>query len=336
MGCGEPSLILHALDRMVNDKPLSRMQFVKPAFGPQNIAAVFCTMNRWETALVCVERLSHQTTRPGKLIIADNCSQDDTFLRLEELRTTVNLPFEVLQLPENVGNAGGVQAAMDEAFAQGFDAVWILDDDSWPDPTALEMLLEPAAPEGIRTSAVFELENDRLSWPCEIMTDRQKWQFATDVLPAVEGEVIRVKRSWLGALIPRPAYDKVGPVNDSLFLRGEDEEYPRRLANAGYHFWMMPRSILRHPSAGAIDTLRFGPYKLSLERNLSGDKLFYRVRNMLWIKRKESGIIASSFLFAGYLCIVARSKNRSGPIFKVLWQAWGAANADHLGKRGAR
>ena len=56
------------------------------------------------------------------------------------------LPFEliVLQLPENRGNAGGVEDAMEHAFAKGADAVWILDDDSWPRDGALAALLDIA------------------------------------------------------------------------------------------------------------------------------------------------------------------------------------------------
>ena len=41
----------------------------------------------------------------------------------------------------NIGNAGGIAAAMEQAFGNGADAVWILDDDSWPRPDALSAIL---------------------------------------------------------------------------------------------------------------------------------------------------------------------------------------------------
>ena len=79
------------------------------------IAAVFATMNRAETAVLCVEALAAQTIPPTLVVVTDNASSDDTFQRL---RSLVDLPFEfvVHRLPENIGNAGGVRDAMEIAF----------------------------------------------------------------------------------------------------------------------------------------------------------------------------------------------------------------------------
>lgn len=110
--------------------------------GPR-IAAVIATMNRSATAVACVRSLADQTRNIELMVVADNCSTDDT---VAELKLMADLPFELIihRMKENRGNAGGVEEAMELAFAKGADAVWILDDDSWPRPDALkEMLVKP-------------------------------------------------------------------------------------------------------------------------------------------------------------------------------------------------
>jgi GT2 family glycosyltransferase len=117
---------------------------------PLSVTAVFATMNRAQTAVECVLALARQTRPPDLVVVADNCSTDDT---VEVLENLADLPFRLLvrRMRENRGNAGGVEEAMDQAFADGADAVWILDDDSWPRAAALEAMLEgPWEPDIVR------------------------------------------------------------------------------------------------------------------------------------------------------------------------------------------
>jgi hypothetical protein len=240
----------------------------------------------------------------------------------------------LIRSPENLGNAGGIKLAMEYAFSQGFDGVWILDDDSWPEADAFEKLIDPAGPpRGIRTSLVLAPESSEVSWPCEIMEGSGRWKTLERLEPIEKLAWIRVRRSWLGSLLTKSAYDCVGPVNSDLFLRGEDEDYPRALEAAGYRFWMTPRSILRHPVAGPLVMLSLGDNKLCLERNLGGDKLYYRIRNTLWIKNRESGFLVTGVLACGYLLLVLRWFRPLLPALKIFTEATIDAMNGRLGKR---
>ena len=104
------------------------------------VAAVFATMNRSAVALSCVKSLSLQHFPLAYVVIADNGSADNTINDLKSL-SSLPFPLEVLELGCNIGNAGGIAAAMEQAFGNGADAVWILDDDSWPRPDALSAIL---------------------------------------------------------------------------------------------------------------------------------------------------------------------------------------------------
>jgi len=300
--------------------PLNKTQSPLPATEPQSfasgsppgfieprkVAAVLATMNRRDTTLECARRLALQTLPIGKLFATDNASIDGTADALIEFGQQSKLAIQVIHLDENIGNAGGVQRAMELAFAEGFEAVWILDDDSWPEPTAFESLLSAGCPAGgIRSSMVLAPDSPALSWPCEVRNENGEWKMVVS-LPDRSLAWQEIRRSWLGSLIPRKAFLEVGNVNAALFLRGEDEEYPRRLEKAGYKFWLASDSILRHPVAGPLVTLSLGDYKLCLERNLSADKLYYRVRNMIWIKKNDTGWAAAIILACGYFLLLVR------------------------------
>jgi len=301
------------------------------------IAAVFATMNRSPVAAECLRKLADQTVPPSKLFVTDNASTDDTCEVLESVASTCTLPFELIRSGENLGNSGGVKLAVERAFSQGYDAVWILDDDSWPQPTAFERLVDPdGPPEGIRTSVVLAPDSTELSWPSEIISTEGSWRNPVRFESLPVAPWVRTRRSWLGALIPRDVYLHVGPINPDFFLRGEDEDYPRALESAGYPFWMATGSILNHPVAGPLVSLALGENKLCLEKNLGGDKLYYRIRNMLWIKRKESGPFISSALAIGYCLLIVRWFRPLLPSLGVFVEAVVHASQDRLGKRPPR
>lgn len=298
------------------------------------IAAVFATMNRCDVATECLHRLARQTVLPEKLFITDNASTDTTIQKLEEASSQSPLPVELIHSTENLGNAGGIKLAIDRAFEQGFTAIWILDDDSWPEPDAFANLASPNGPEeGIRSSLVLAPDNAEVSWPCEIMKNDGTWEDLTDWDQVSQDSWFRVRRSWLGSLIPKDIYESAGPLIPELFLRGEDEEYPRTLEAAGHQFWVNTKSVLRHPVAGPFLKLSWGRHKLSLEQNLSGDKLYYRIRNMIWIKHRDSGFLAASIMTIGYLTLIVKWFRPLGANLKILFEAATDAAMNRLGRR---
>ena len=252
------------------------------------IAAVFATMNRGHVAVACVKALAAQTIPPWRVIVADNRSSDGTADSLEALAT---LPFEltVLCMPENEGNAGGVRAAMDLAFAEGADAVWILDDDSWPRADALaEMLAEPYDDSVILHPIQIDPASGRFTWPLQIH-DNGKWKLAFSMAEMPLGKRTQSRGVWTGALVSRKIRDAVGPVRGELFIRGEDEEYPWRMECAGFTHTAVHAAILDHPGPQNLEMMWFFGKRLFFEKGLPAWKLHYKVRNMVWLKRQQSG-----------------------------------------------
>ena len=147
---------------------------------------------------------------------------------------------------------------------------------------------------------------------------------------------METRASWTGALYPRAAWEKAGPVLGDLFIRGEDEEYPRRVGAAGFRFEAVRTSVLDHPSAKALRVWRFGSKEFWFESGLEDWKFYYEVRNTVWLKFREgarAGAWATAFLH-GFASLVFEGWSA------MRWQTWREAVADarngRLGKRKLR
>jgi rhamnopyranosyl-N-acetylglucosaminyl-diphospho-decaprenol beta-1,3/1,4-galactofuranosyltransferase len=288
------------------------------------IAAIFATMNRAPTAVACVLALARQTRPPDRVVVADNVSKDGTVAALEIL---ADLPFElkVHRMAENLGNAGGVREVMEMAFAEGADAVWILDDDSWPRERALELLLEKEwDPRVVRHALQVDPKTGRFTWPLIVASGKAGWQMVWDEKDLPDGPGIRSRICWTGALLPREVRQAVGPVNGALFIRGEDEEYPWRIEQAGFAQEAIRGAVMDHPGPENLVHWRFLGKNLFFERGLADWKLYYKVRNMVWLKRKQTGTFkAANMAFAYSLAAILLDGPRRIPLLlRAIRDGW--------------
>ena len=270
------------------------------------IATVFATMNRSATAVACVRALAAQTRPPEMVVVADNVSTDDTVAELKRLQ---GLPFRLIvhRMNGNRGNAGGVQEAMDLAFAEGADAVWILDDDSWPRPSALEELIkEPWDAKVVRHSLQIDPRSGKFTWPLQIADSNQGWRMIDSIEELPNADFTRSRIIWTGALVSREVRQIVGAVNGALFIRGEDEEYPLRIEEAGFTQAAARHSILDHPGPPSLVRWSFCGRHFFFEPALANWKLYYKIRNMVWLKKKQSGNCTAIAMSLAYLIATAR------------------------------
>jgi GT2 family glycosyltransferase len=268
------------------------------------VAVVFATMNRAATAVACTKALAAQTRPPELVVVADNLSRDETVAALEGM---MELPFDLVvhRMTENRGNAGGVQEAMDLAFARGADFVWILDDDSIPRTDALRAMLAVDLESSVVRHAIqIDPKCGRLTWPMWVR-DARGWSLVEDVATFSETEWVETRASWTGAMISRQVRDAVGPVNGDLFIRGEDEEYPWRISEAGFSFAGITGALLDHPGAENIIHWSLFGKNLFIEPSLADWKLYYKIRNMVWLKRRQAGILAALAMAVAYSLAVS-------------------------------
>lgn len=200
------------------------------------VAAVVVTFNRLDKLKKVLTSLETQTRLPDELIIVNNASTDDTASFLDEYQATFSLSdtvhLDIVALDENVGGAGGFSAGMRRAYETGCDYAWIFDDDGYPEPNALETLVDGY------NRAVDELGPD-IPFACsmvkfidgtisEMNNPIPTWDWGR--LKAKGLDIILVNRcSFVSVLIPRWVMEAFGLPYKEYFIWFDDAEYTIRI-----------------------------------------------------------------------------------------------------------
>jgi GT2 family glycosyltransferase len=251
------------------------------------IAAVTTVFNQIEGARKCVESLLAQTTPLAHLCVlfngtAKNGAIADAFAETFRQEPKVH----VLRSPENIGNAGGVKLAMRAGLDLGAEWIWIVEDDALPHRDALERLLAA----GMNTDCVYgslivDSKWNDLAFSCGAIAEDGSQRIISTNAQLPDSNSFQVRGAWLGALIPRQIIDAVGEVNADLFIRGEDEEYPARIRQAGFRFFCVKDSIIEHPGM-RHKHLAIGGVNFFYETGVAPWKAYFLIRNHVYVRRK--------------------------------------------------
>ncbi|MFZ8764731.1 glycosyltransferase [Enterococcus diestrammenae] len=107
--------------------------------------SVVVTFNRKDLLMEAIQSLLDQTIKPTKIIIVDNASTDGTVSELIEKFDVLNQKiFDLVELPENIGGAGGFKAGLDRCKLYNFDYVSVSDDDAMYQKDYFEKILNYA------------------------------------------------------------------------------------------------------------------------------------------------------------------------------------------------
>lgn len=201
-----------------------------------SVAAVIVTYNRLEKLKTVLNSLEKLTVSPEYLVIVNNASTDgtDKYLAEYEARRSVEdgMKVSVVNLPENVGGAGGFSAGMKYGYDLGADFLWVSDDDGYPEPDSLANLLNGYI------SAVDELGPDvpfacsMVKYTdgsiCEMNNPVTTWDWGR-LLAKGQNSVLVSSCSFVSVLFPRWALEDFGLPYKEYFIWFDDAEYTRRL-----------------------------------------------------------------------------------------------------------
>jgi rhamnopyranosyl-N-acetylglucosaminyl-diphospho-decaprenol beta-1,3/1,4-galactofuranosyltransferase len=214
----------------------------------QSVAVVVVTYNRADLLIGMLDGLAAQTRAPDAVIVVNNASEDHTRGVLDERS---DLPLQVIHSDENLGGAGGFHRGVAEAYAQGFDWIWLMDDDVLPAPDCLEILLQHQLPclmavrEDLRGHLVeksathFDLRNPLPLRPKRASID-STYATRTDMPELVTVEVV----AFEGFLVHRRVIEEVGLPDPSYFIFYDDADFAIRARKAGFTIHAVRDAIL--------------------------------------------------------------------------------------------
>lgn len=193
----------------------------------ERIAAVVVTYNRKELLVQCVKHLLAQQQAECDVLVVDNASTDGTAQALKQMPSPRLL---YRNTGENLGGAGGFHFGMRWAVEAGYDYVWIMDDDTLPQPQALAQLW--AAHE--RLNGEYGWLSSRCLWTdgalCPMNVQRVT---PYRDLEEPEQDLAPVQMaSFVSLFLKASVIQKMGLPLRQFFIWTDDWEYTRRISRA--------------------------------------------------------------------------------------------------------
>jgi rhamnopyranosyl-N-acetylglucosaminyl-diphospho-decaprenol beta-1,3/1,4-galactofuranosyltransferase len=273
------------------------------AAGSPRVTAVVVTFNRRALLLEALAAVRAQTRAPDRVIVIDNASTDGTAAAVRDRYPSA----ELLELAHNTGGAGGFAAGLALALDGAADLVWLMDDDTVPEPGALAALLRarqrhPGGPPAVLASRVVWTDGR----PHPMNTPRAK-PFARRgerAAAAASGCVPIRSASFVSILVDAGVCRQRGLPQADYFLWNDDFEFTTRMLR-GHAGLLCPDSVVVHKTAV------FGSTDVD-----PGPRFFYEVRNKVWTLRARPPLApAERVLYGGstlrrWAATFAKSRDR--------------------------
>ena len=246
------------------------------------------TYNRLPLLRQCLAALTSQTALGLTIFLIDNASTDGT----AEAVAAMTLPNLVYRnTGKNLGGAGGFAYGVREAALAGYDALWLMDDDTLPTPTALAEFLQADRDLHGRYGWLSgrALAPDGTDQPMNL----QRVTPYKD-LPNFDGARIpAVMASFVSLFLRTETVRRYGLPIAEFFIWSDDWEYTRRISRA-QPCYVIPASRVVHAmqNPGIVNIAADVPARWERYRYFyRNDMVLYRregVRGWLWLLAKDA------------------------------------------------
>ncbi|WP_025743758.1 glycosyltransferase [Aquimarina pacifica] len=238
----------------------------------KSVCAVIVSYNRKELLVNCIDAVLSQTKKVDKIFIIDNKSTDGTFEYLksknildeasmikedisedqlieQKLLNNSNEEIKVSYIRKalNDGGAGGFYRGMKLAYDEGFEWIWLMDDDGLPKNSQLENLVNYSTKYQIDFSNALVLDIDE---PKKLSFDLRTYNYVEDIVEndIIEGDI----NPFNGTLLKRSLVHDIGFLKKEMFIWGDEAEYIHRAKKANKKLATIVKAIHYHPKARTV------------------------------------------------------------------------------------
>lgn len=246
----------------------------------QRTAAVVVTYNRRDLLEQCLQALLGQTA-PCTVLLVDNASTDGTG---EWARALAEKEPRVLyrNTGANLGGAGGFSFGMRWALEDGYDYIWLMDDDTLPHGDALQRLLEADAALGGAYGWLSSVALWTDGSECKMNRQKVRKDFY-EYSPLLGQGILRAEQAtFVSLLLRREVAARAGLPIKEFFIWGDDIEYTRRISvRQGLPCFVAGQSRVTHAMAQNTGS------SISVDEPGRIARYNYAFRNENYLYRKE-------------------------------------------------
>jgi GT2 family glycosyltransferase len=235
----------------------------------KNVAVIIVNWNGLKDTLNCLSSLVN-IRHDGinvELIVVDNGSNDGSAVGIRR-----KYPDTILiENKDNLGFSGGSNSGIQKAIEDGADYVWLVNNDTYVDPHALEALVtvfhdseNGIAGSKIYFSAGHEYHRDRYSesdrgkvfWYAGGIIDWKNMYASHRGVDLIDsGQYDRSEETdfvtGCSMMIRKEVIRKIGLFDNGLYLYLEDLDYCLRAKASGFRLIYVPQSVMWHVNAGS-------------------------------------------------------------------------------------
>ena len=251
-----------------------------------SVSILLLNFNRAKDTLECVESLRKINYKNYQILIVDNCSTDDSYIKIKNKIQNE----ELLQSGENLGYTGGVNFGIKYLYKKNPDYILILNNDTLVNKFFLNELVDSLEKNKIAAAASGTIlcEHNR----------KEIWYASGKVIPwrglavhTSKGEKYAFTKtnieetnfiSGCMILLRASLLDNIGLEDERFFMYLDDIEFSLRIIKKGYLLLYVPKAIIYHKVLGEKE---------------NAFKYYYSVRNRL---------LLISIAFNGFYKIIAK------------------------------
>lgn len=273
------------------------------------VAAVVVTYNRKKLLAQCLEHLADQSV-PCDVLVVDNASTDGTGALVGEERFSA---VQYRRMPQNLGGAGGFCEGMRWAVQAGYEGVWVMDDDTLPEPGALEALL--AADRQLQKNYGFL--SSRALWTdgTDCPMNLQRKTPYRDIRGFDRPLVPVTMASFVSLFVRAETVRRFGLPIAEFFIWSDDWEYTRRLSRQLPCYAVRDSRVVHAMKSRTVANIATdAPERLARYRCFyRNDVVLYRregLKGWLWLLAKDTWHSVQ---------VVLKSRGQKAEKLRIIW-----------------
>lgn len=229
----------------------SFMQTLRSEGAAPRVLTVILNWNSPDETIAAAASVQRMRYPNKQILLVDNGSADDSVVRLEALRSE---SVELLARPENEGFTGGCNLGFEVGVRDGYDYVWLLNNDAVTDDETLSSLVRVAEQDpkiGLVSPRIASLQEPekQLNLGGLYRPEVPAFESTKDMRTArewAEQHPERVMLMGTALLVRVDLIRAIGSLDPAMFAYWEDTDFSLRSIQAGYRNRLDFDSVIYH------------------------------------------------------------------------------------------